>query len=341
MIEHEMKGRGRPSRAEVFASVDAALRDLNFVGGLPMPIELEGIWRDIWHDETHHSTAIEGNTLVFREVEVLLEEGRALGSKELTRYLEVQGYAEAARWVYQQAIPRALNMHDPLERMVSETEVRRIHQLVIDPVWRHFPPDGLPETETPGSYRQCEIEPLRSGHIPISHPLVPAQLANWLASANDDLGGDCHPIEQIASLHAAFERIHPFRDGNGRVGRLLLNLLLVRHSYPPAIILKRDREKYLRCLERADSGETGALGELLARSVKHSIERFLIPALAGPHRFVPITSLANSDTSHVALLSAARRGRLRAVKTPHGWYSSRQLVDEYLASRRRGARAAA
>jgi Uncharacterized conserved protein len=67
--------------------------------------------------------------------------------------------------------------------------------------------------------------------------------------------------------HAAFERIHPFIDGNGRVGRLLTNLLLVRLGYPPAIIQKRQRERYLKALAQADRSDAGPLGELIARAV--------------------------------------------------------------------------
>ena len=66
--------------------------------------ESEYVWSDIWHLEAHHSTALEGNTLVLREVEALLEKGRAIGAKPLKEYMEVKGYADAARWVYGQAI---------------------------------------------------------------------------------------------------------------------------------------------------------------------------------------------------------------------------------------------
>ncbi|MEZ5127820.1 MAG: hypothetical protein R2703_04850 [Micropruina glycogenica] len=96
--------RGRPSRATVYARLEAALSELNArLGGLPTPEEADFVWRDIWHLEAHHSTALEGNTLVIREVEALLERGRAVGAKPLKEYMEVQGYADAARWVYAQA----------------------------------------------------------------------------------------------------------------------------------------------------------------------------------------------------------------------------------------------
>jgi hypothetical protein len=145
-----------------------------------------------------------------------------------------------------------------------------------------------------------------------------------------------HPVARLADLHAAFERVHPFRDGNGRSGRLILNLMLVRFGYPPAIIYKKDRLKYLRGLDRADKGDPGQLADLLARAVTYGIDRFLLPNLAGPHRMIPLSALANTDLSPIALRRAADRGRLRALRRSDQWYSTRVWVDEYKASRHRG-----
>src|SRR5881392_1994498 len=96
--------RGRPPRADVYERLRVQIVELRErLGGLPSPVEAEGIWRGIWLEEAHHSTAIEGNTLVLKQVERLLREGKAVGSKELAEYLEVEGYAKAAQWVYAQA----------------------------------------------------------------------------------------------------------------------------------------------------------------------------------------------------------------------------------------------
>lgn len=78
------------------------------------------------------------------------------------------------------------------------------------------------------------------------------------------------------------------------------------------------------------------LGELLARSLIHGINRFLLPNLAGPQRLVPLSSLADRELSNIALRRAAERGRLRAQREDDQWYSTRKWVDEYKASRRRG-----
>jgi hypothetical protein len=326
----------------VLEAFDRSLSDLWAVGGLPLPIESEGIWEGIWKEETHHSTAMEGNTLVLRQVKALLEEGRAVGNKELREYLEIEGYADAAQWVYAQAIRRHWGNDDQPMPPVTLTELREIHRRVMDPVWRVLAPDDASPDEGPGGFRRCEIEPLRPGLQPPSWTDVPPQLDDWLKKAAAGPQDGAHILEYLGDLHAAFERIHPFRDGNGRVGRLVVNLILVRGGAPPGILDKRGRAAYLRALARADAGDPGPLAEILARTVRHSVERFLLPALAGPQRLVPLRSLASEELSHLALLSAAKRGRLRATKFVGGeWYSNQNWVNEYRDSRRQGKKIAA
>ena len=92
-----MSPRGRPSREDVYTRLDTQIAELwQRMGGLPNPLEAADIWKGIWYEEAHHSTALEGNTLVLKQVEVLLAEGRAVGDKQLKEYMEVRGYADAA-----------------------------------------------------------------------------------------------------------------------------------------------------------------------------------------------------------------------------------------------------
>lgn len=330
--------RGRPSRQSILDDLDRAKAGLVEVGGLPKPEEAKAIWEGIWQEETHHSTAMEGNTMVLRQVRVLLEEGRAVGDKELKEYLEIQAYAGAAQWVYAQAV----GADDWSGRdLINLTELRHIHELVVGPVWRFFPPSGHQPEEGPGSFRRHDVKPLASGHTPPPWPDIPALVDDWLKVAST-LPAKEHPIVHLADLHARFERIHPFLDGNGRTGRLVLNLMLVRNGYPPAIIYRADRAKYLNALRRADrENDPLALVELLARAVKHSIDRFVLPGLAGPHRMVPLSALIRPGLSILALRRAAERGRLRALRKSDQWYSTKQWVEEYKRSRRRGPRPAA
>jgi hypothetical protein len=163
---------------------------------------------------------------------------------------------------------------------------------------------------------------------------VQSSIDDWVKKVNQvrEVSG---PIAlRVAELHAGFERIHPFLDGNGRTGRLLMNLILVRLGYPPAIIRNRSRKAYLRALNRADRGDGAALGELVARSVLDSLMQFVLPAVAGDVKLLPLESLITRNMTFRALENAARRGRLRAIRTADGvWRSSRQWVREYRKSR--------
>lgn len=326
------RGPGRPSRQDVYERLDAAIAEVrDRLGGLPTPAEARAIWDELWVHEAHNSTAIEGNTLVLREVEQLLLEGRAVGDRQLAEYLEVKGYADAARWVYGQALEPSLGGPDEL---LTLTEVRHVHRMAMGPVWDAAPhPDATPE-ESPGNFRRHDIHPFPGGMRPPSFALVEPKLRDWLDLVNaiPDAGG--HPMERLAAAHAAFEQVHPFLDGNGRTGRLLLNLVLARLGYAPAIIQKRERPRYLAALRAADAGNVGPLAELVARTVLDNLYRFVVPALAGPARLVPLAALETPVLSRVALRNAAQRGRLRAQRGDDGqWRSSRAWVDEYLASK--------
>lgn len=321
---------GRPSRIEVYTRLSTQIDELwQTLGGLPRPFEARDVWEGIWYAEAHHSTAIEGNTLRQSQVEELLRTGQAVGDKQLSEYLEVKGYADAARWVYEQAV--SLGTAD---ESITMQDVRETHHRAMAPLWETLPPRGALPGEGPGNFRQSEIARFSSGMKPPINTLVHPLVERWVSEANGLTGNSDTFIEQLATLHARFERIHPFFDGNGRTGRLLLNLQLVRLGYPPAIIYSSGRPVYLRALRAADRGDHGPLGEFLARAVLDNLHKFIVPAVAGPARLVPLAALANEEIKATALRIAAYRGKLDAIKGADGqWRSSRNKVDEYLATR--------
>ena len=210
--------------------------------------------------------------------------------------------------------------------------------MTMEPVWQVAPHPQSTPREHPGSFRQHDIHPFPGGMTPPSWPLVAAAVDSWVGRVN--LLAPRVPLfpEQLADLHAEFERIHPFLDGNGRTGRLVLNLVLVRLGYPPAIIYKRQRSTYLMALRRADAGDCGALAELLARSILHNLFLFIVPAVAGPARLVPLAALATDEIASPALRTAAiavgcrlpaeptaRSGAVRATGSTSIW---RRATDE-------------
>ena len=269
---------------------------------------------------------------MLKQVETLLAEGRAIGNKELSEYLEVRGYATAADWVYGHGI-RPGEWHDG--KVISLAELRHVHTLAMTPVWDVAPHPQATDREGPGSFRQHDIEPFPGGMRPPEWPDVPPLVRDWINQAQRLAKADERVFpEAIASLHARFEQIHPFLDGNGRTGRLVLNLVLVRLGYPPAIVYKGDRSRYLAALRRADQDDLGPLAELLARAILDNLYKFIVPAVAGPARLVPLQALATGELSANALRVAAVRGRLKATKAADGsWRSSRAWVDEYVADR--------
>lgn len=144
----------------------------------------------------------------------------------------------------------------------------------MTPVWEVAPHPQATPRERPGSFREHDIEPFPGGMKPPDWTEVPVL-------------------------------VHPFLDGNGRAGRLILNLLLVRLGYPPAIIYKGDRSRYLEALRRADRGDPGPLGEFLARAVLNNLYEFVVPAVAGPARLVPLPALATDELNANALRVAS------------------------------------
>ncbi|MFR9722630.1 Fic family protein [Streptomyces sp. MS19] len=216
--------------------------------------------------------------------------------------------------------------------IVTVQEVRNIHHVLMTPVWTVEPHPDASGSENPGNFRRHEIAAFGGGMRPPPWTEVDHLLHDWVTNAERlrRQDGEVSVPEKLARLHNRFAQIHPFPDGNGRTGRLVLNLLLGRMGYPPAIIYKRDRDKYLRAMQRAGKGEDGPLAELIARSVTTNLYRFVLPAAAGPVKLVPLAALATERISENALRVAANRGRLRAVKAGDGsWRSSRKWLEQY------------
>jgi len=319
---HDRRKAGRPSLTELLAVLDEHVRLLHdTLGGLPRAVEADQILRQIWIDDVHNSTAIEGNTMTRAQVENLVVRGRASGS--LAESLDVEGYSRAADWVYQ---------HARDYEGVPVAVLSEIHKNAVGLTWEVDPPATR---DRPGAWRTGGV---RVRAVQVALPsLIPALLGEWSESTRNL--ADRHPIVHAAHHHAWLERIHPFVDGNGRTGRLVLNFMLLQHGYPPAVIEASQRSRYLTALKTADDGNPNPLAEVLARAVHDTLNRFLIPNLAGDAKLVPLAALAEgSPYSPAYLRGLVLAQRLHAVRDGRLWLSSRAWLAAYIDSRDRRGR---
>lgn len=253
------------------------------------------------------------------QVEALVERRQASGG--FVENLEVEGYAHAADWVYRQAA-------DYRGKAIPIEAVSEIHRQTVELPWAVEPP---PTADRPGAWRKGGVR-IRRVEVSLP-PAIHADLSEWSRSTGRP-ADTVHPILHAAEHHAWFERIHPFVDGNGRVGRLLLNFMLLQEGYPPAVILASQRPRYLQALRTADSGNPGPLAEVVARAVSGALVRFLIPNLAGDAKLIPLAALATHGPYGAdRLRQLALSGRLRALRDGHLWLSSRAWLEEYIRTR--------
>lgn len=207
---------------------------------------------------TYHSNAIEGNTLTQSETEMILEKGITVGGKTLKEHLEVIGHKEAIDYVEELARKDA---------PVSEREIRDLHSLIMRNIDR----------DEAGRYRRLDVGAAGTEHVYPPHFQLSELMegfAEWLPS---ETAKRLHPVEYAAEAHYRLVSIHPFRDGNGRTARLLMNLLLIRQGYPVAVIMNERRKEYIDSLAyaQANNDEIGRLINLIAEASREAIVEHL------------------------------------------------------------------
>lgn len=192
---------------------------------------------------TYNSNAIEGNTLTLKETAMVLE-GMTVDRKPLKDHLEAVGHRDA--FLYIEEIAKE-NL--PL----SESVIKNIHSLVL-----------MDRPEDKGVFRRIPVSIVGAHTEPVQPYLIEPRLTGLLTE-NEHRKETMHPIERIARFHLEFEGIHPFIDGNGRTGRLVLNLDLIRNGLPPVNIKFSDRRRYYDAFDAYyRDGNADAMTELLA-----------------------------------------------------------------------------
>ena len=211
----------------------------------PLPSDVVGrIEQKLRIESNYHSNAIEGNSLTLGETRSLILHGLTAHGKPMRDHLDIKGHDEATK-----AMEDAVDRNESL----NEVFIRNLHKILLKEPYEvdTMTPDGQPTKRlvTIGDYKsQPNNVRTSTGEIYYYTPpdqVKPAMsdLIDWYREAEN---ADEHPIVIAATLHYRFVRIHPFDDGNGRMARLLMNMVLIRHGYTVAIIPFQERKSIHR-----------------------------------------------------------------------------------------------
>ena len=187
--------------------------------------EAERLKEEFVVEYTYNSNAIEGNTLTLRETDLVLR-GLTINQKPLKDHMEAVGHKEAFDFVSE-----LVKENVP----ISESIIKQIHSLVL-----------ADKREDRGIYRRVPVRILGAQHEPVQPYLIEPKMEQLL---HDFAESKEHIVTKLAHFHIEFEGIHPFIDGNGRTGRLLVNLELMKEGYPPIDIKFADRVSYYNAFD--------------------------------------------------------------------------------------------
>ncbi|MFV9505353.1 MAG: Fic family protein [Oscillochloridaceae bacterium umkhey_bin13] len=274
------------------------------------PAVLRVLHADLQIRLTFHSNAIEGNTLSLRETQLVIEQGITIGGHSLKEHLEATNHAAAYALMSKLAATQT-----PL----TITTVLELHRLVTDRL-----------LDEPGQFRHGAVSIRGAQLIPPPASEVPRLMDTWLAWLSGE-GRQYEPITRTTLAHHGFLAVHPFLDGNGRTARLLLNLMLLRDGYPPALLLREWRLGYLEALAQADRGRYNPLLNLIGRAVESGLDLYLEACAATPNEeWLPLAELAIGTTHSAEYLALLiRKGRLAGTKRDGRWHSTRAALARY------------
>jgi len=241
------------SLSKILARNVILLNELNSYKSLTVS-EIKRLKEEFLIDFTYISNAIEGNTLTLQETALILNEGITIGEKSLREHLEVIGHKEAYLFIEE-------IVKDQVK--LSEKVIKDVHSLVL-----------MEQRENKGVYRRVHVVIMGAAHTPPQPYLVPVQMEQLIQ--DNDQSSSSHIIERVAKFHLDFEAVHPFIDGNGRTGRLILNFELIKHGYPPINIKYSDRRRYYECFTSYHTkNDPIDMILLIANNVEAEILRYL------------------------------------------------------------------
>lgn len=255
----------------------------------------------------YHSNAIEGNLLEVGETRQVVELGLTITGKSLKDQAEARNLSQALDFLE--------DLVGISNRPISETDIRQIHSLVLH---------GL--NEDAGNYRTVPVEISGSGFSPPGPESVQSQMRDymeWLSGVstpNADAFASTKGLLVAAVAHTWFVTIHPFIDGNGRVARLIMNLLLMRYGFPIAIISKEDRLRYYDALETSQISDLTPFSVLLAECIEESLEEYERAATEQREKVEWAQSIAHKFT---------KKEKTRFQNEYEVWKNAMELLKSY------------
>ena len=214
--------------------------------------ELERLNEEFLVEFTYNSNAIEGNTLTLRETDMVLR-GLTIDQKSFKEHMEVIGHKEAFDYVRQLVSENA---------PISENIIKDIHYFVL-----------ADKKDDRGVYRRVPVRIMGAAHEPVQPYLIVPKMEELLErykSSEEDI------VTKMARFHIEFEGIHPFIDGNGRTGRLLVNLELMKAGFPPIDIKFTDRLKYYKAFDEYYVNDNiSAMADMFARYINQRLDLYL------------------------------------------------------------------
>ncbi|HEU64405.1 MAG: hypothetical protein KR126chlam4_01394 [Candidatus Anoxychlamydiales bacterium] len=202
---------------------------------------------------TYSSNALEGNSLTESETKIVLEDGITIGGKPLKDHLEAIGHADA----YNHFLTLINN------KTISENNIKYLHKLLYFRI----------DDKNAGIYRKNKAI-ITGSKYPLPRPDEIESLMKKFISTIDNIRKEKHPVEAAALIHKEFVFIHPFIDGNGRLSRLLMNLMLLQESYNIANIPLITRREYIESLEKSHINDKDFI-YFIARMVRETQKDYL------------------------------------------------------------------
>ncbi|MBQ6753858.1 MAG: Fic family protein [Bacteroidales bacterium] len=240
-----VKKKSKKSYTPVLEQVDFLLESLNALRPLT-PAEVEAIKEVFLVEHTYNSNAIEGNTLTLQETSLVLQ-GVTIDQKPLKDHLEIVGYKDAFQYVEELA---------KQNKDLTEYDIKSIHSLVL-----------ADRPEDRGTFRRVNVRISGALTNPVQPYLIEPKITELLNNYKQWIK-TMHIIECVANFHLQFETIHPFIDGNGRTGRLLMNLQLIKAGLPAINIKFADRRRYYAAFcDYAKTGSTESMIFLVGEAV--------------------------------------------------------------------------